>query len=240
MHSRRSVLGLSLAGLAAALLGPARARAAGEKVLMIGDSLFAGGFGLQLERAFEQKDGFVVDRRGVVSSGLARPDFYDWFEHGAQAHAEAQPDIVLVMFGGNDKQGLYMGKQSGRSRWVRPQDEDQAWDKEYRRRINALADTLAPKDEWLFWIGMPQMRSPKLNAHVEHVNDLFREEMALRPKARFIEIWEVLADGGEFTEHMLVEGTRTRVRARDGVHISPAGGKKLARNVRPRILAHLS
>ena len=231
MLSRRRLLSaLAVAPLIDLL--PRIARADSPRVLMVGDSLIAGGFGPQLQDELEEQHGIEVARHGKVASGLARPDFYDWFTVGPELREEFRPDAVIVMFGGNDHQGLFMGERA-RPRWIGY--EDPTWENEYRRRINAFAKAMAPETELLIWVGMPQMRATDLRAHVAYVNQLFREEMAIRPNARFVDIWNVLALDGEFTEELEIDGQPTRVRTRDGVHITRAGGAYLAEFVHPRI-----
>jgi uncharacterized protein len=230
MHTRRRFLA-SLAALPAASglglgLVPRRAHA-GAKVLMIGDSLIAGGFGLFLAQDLAREHGFEVDRRGKSSTGLARPDFHDWINIGAAARAEAKPNVVVCMFGGNDGQGLYMG----RDQWIRYGEP--GWTPEYRRRVNAFADNVTAAGERLVWIGMPQMRLDRLHERVAHMNTIFEAEMALRPNARFVRIWEVLAVDGKYSDHVEIGGKRTRVRTGDGVHITTAGAHYLADFVRP-------
>ena len=79
--TRRGFLGT---GLAAGLLGwPGPAKANSPRVLLVGDSMIAGGVGIYLQRRLKKQAGFDVLRHGKSSSGLARPDFYDWFEIGA-------------------------------------------------------------------------------------------------------------------------------------------------------------
>ncbi len=41
-----------------------------------------------------------------MSSGLARPDFFDWPAEIDAKLPEVDPDIVVATFGGNDAQGL--------------------------------------------------------------------------------------------------------------------------------------
>jgi hypothetical protein len=238
MLTRRHWL-TSIAGLGAlALTGlPRLAHAAPKKVLLVGDSMIAGGFGLFLARALESQDGCVVDRRGKSSTGLARPDFHDWIAEGAKAYAEFQPDAVVCMFGGNDGQGLYMGRKAD-PEWIRW--EEPAWTPEYRRRVNEFADAVTPKGEHLMWIGMPQMRLDKLHQRVKHMNQVFRAEMAIRPKALFVDIWRVLAnDQGEYADKIEVGGKKIRVRTGDGVHLTTEGCHHLVRHVRPEIQLEL-
>ena len=237
MLSRRQAL-TSLAALAALGSGtllPRRAGAETRRILIIGDSMIAGGFGLYLQRDLESHDGHSVDRRGKSSTGLARPDFHDWINEGAKARTEAKPDAVVCMFGGNDGQGLYMGKDT----WIRWGEDE--WTPEYRRRVNRFADAVTAEGELLFWIGMPQMRLERLHERVAHMNEIFRSEMAIRPNARFLDIWQVLADDkGRYADKIEVDGKRVRVRTGDGVHLSVDGCHYLADTIRPMITQTLS
>lgn len=227
MQSRRRFL-TSLAALPVASLAFApRAARASAKILMVGDSMIAGGFGLFLAQDLEREHGFEVDRRGKSSTGLARPDFHDWIRVGGAARAEAEPNAVVCMFGGNDGQGLYMGKDQ----WIRYGEPE--WTPEYRRRVNAFADAVTANGERLIWIGMPQMRLDRLHDRVGHMNTIYAAEMAIRPNARFVPIWDVLAVDGKYSDHLEIDGKRTRVRTGDGVHITTAGAHYLAEFVRP-------
>jgi uncharacterized protein len=219
------------AGLSASILASREARA-GAKILMIGDSMIAGGFGLFLAQDLERQHGYVVDRRGKSSTGLARPDFHDWISAGKAARDEAKPAAVVCMFGGNDGQGLHMGRHAD-PQWIRYGEP--GWTPEYRRRVNAFADAVTVAGERLIWIGMPQMRLDRLHERVAHMNTIYAAEMAIRPNARFVPIWEVLAEHGKYSDHLEIAGKRTRVRTGDGVHITTAGAHYLADFVRPFI-----
>lgn len=233
--SRRRALALLVGAPALALL-PRPARAGAPRILMIGSSTMAGGFGLYLGQDLEREHGCVIDRQGKPSTGLARPDFHDWVEAGAAARAAFRPDVVLCLFGGNDGQGLYMGRRATEEwiRWGEP-----GWMPEYRRRINAFADAVAPTTERLIWIGMQQVRAQQLRERVQLMNQAFESEMALRPNARYVDTWTALSDDGKYSDHMTVAGKRCRVRTGDGVHVSPSGAHVLADYVRPHVVPML-
>jgi hypothetical protein len=223
--------------------GRAHARAA-TKILLLGDSMIAGGFGLYLQGALRE-EGYEVERAGKSSTGLARPDFYDWKKE-ARRHVETfAPNASIVMFGGNDVQGLYMGKR----KWIRWHEE--GWAGEYGRRISALCDILAPAGERVFWVGMPVMRPPKFHARVQRINTIARAQMRGRPGGMFIDTWRVLAnEDGAYADRIYVEhGTnedgspgrkKVRVRASDGIHLTPAGAHLLKAHVREIVVAELA
>lgn len=238
VHSPPTARRRFLGGAAAlSLAGPARlARAAdGRRILIIGDSYIAGGFGRFLARDLQQDHGFTTIRHGKPSSGLARPDFFDWPQMARALVAEhGVCDATVIMVGGNDVQGLYMGKGA----WIRYPDA--RWPAEYARRVVALCDIVAPDGQQIFWVGMPVMGRDELHTKVQRVNWICRAEMAIRPCARFIDTWRVLADeDGEYTDRLPPTDDPTeskrrrgpRIRAADGVHFAPAGSRRLADHV---------
>lgn len=234
-----------LRGLAAAA-GTAllpRLAAAGDpastRILIVGDSMIAGAVGLFLENGLRKTHGYQVRRKGKSSTGLARPDFFSWPKEAKKQVEEFQPDAAVVMFGGNDVQGLKM-PDGGWIRWP-----DAGWSEEYARRVNAFADIVAADGKPLFWIGMPVMRPEKFHVRVQRVNTIYRAEMAIRPGARFIDIWRLLADdAGEYTDRLDADGEpggkTVRVRAGDGIHLNIAGAYRVEAHARAIIHASLS
>jgi len=225
-------------------LARAAAGATGPRVLLAGDSMIAGGFGVFLEQALRKEHGFRVHRRGKTSSGLARPDFFDWLKEAERLVAGQGPyDLNIVMFGGNDVQGLYMGRDT----WIRWPDE--GWSEEYARRIDAFCDIIAPSGQYIYWVGLPIMRPEKFRRRCEKVNAIFRERMAARERATFIDTWTLLADAnGEYADRIVLDppddpnarAPRVRVRAGDGIHLSVAGAHHLKAYVLRHVLPVLS
>lgn len=202
-------------------------------MLLVGDSMIAGAFGLYMARDLERRYGYRLERDGHSSTGLARPDFFDWEEEGAKQVEAFDPDAVLCMFGGNDGQGLYMGRDAD-PKWIRYGEDD--WTPEYERRIRAFADAVTPRGQTLFWMGMPVMGIEKLNGRVEHMNGLFADEMERRSNGYFLDIWDLLrTEDGDYAEHLTIDGKRTRVRANDGVHLSGPGARLLVDTLVPQI-----
>ena len=238
-------LGAALLPRTASAADPPTAEAPGKQILILGDSMIAGAVGLFLENGLRKQHGYQVRRKGKSSTGLARPDFFSWpKEAKAQIDAYAKdgtggPDAVVAMFGGNDVQGLYMGKGEWVT-WPEP-----GWPAEYARRVNAFADIVAPNGRPLFWIGMPVMRPEKFHVRVQRVNTIFRAEMAIRPGGHFIDIWRLLADAsGNYTDRLDIDGVpggkTERVRAGDGIHLSVAGAHRVEAHVRALIHQVLS
>jgi hypothetical protein len=252
MRARCSRRAFTVAGTAAvATLLTRRAGAATPKsILLVGDSMIAGGLGLYMQRDLDKVHGYDTRRHGKTSSGLARPDFYDWMKVGKEIVDKAGPtDATIAMFGGNDVQGLYMGHGA----WIRWPEA--GWAEEYARRVNAFADIVAPDHRTLFWIGMPVMRPEKFHRKVQRVNTIYRAEMAIRPHAHYVDIWPLLADeNGDYADRIQLEPDpdetkgetkgeikpkKVRVRAGDGIHLSPAGARFVADHVMAVVDAEL-
>ncbi len=228
--NRRRFLITALASATLPLV-PRVVRAGNKRILLVGDSMIAGGLGLFLARDLEKTYGYETQRKGKSSTGLARPDFFNWMKE-AKKQVEAFPnaDGTVVMFGGNDVQGLKMGPGDNWIRW-----HEDGWRDEYARRVTAFADILAPAGQHLFWIGMPVMRPEKFHLRVQRVNTIFRAEMAIRRGGHFIDIWRLLSDDkGNYTDRVVIEPgkKRVRVRAGDGVHLSIAGAHLIADHVK--------
>ena len=206
--------------------GDEQEKPAGKRVLLVGDSMIAGALGLYLERGLRDEHGYVTHRRGKTSSGLARPDFFDWIEEAQRQNEEfPEADAAIAMFGG--AQGLRMPER----KWIRWHEP--GWSEEYARRVNAFADAIAPNNRQMFFIGMPVMGRERLHARVQRINTIYRAEMAIRPNAKFIDIWRVLSDErGEYTDRVKIDGKRRRVRAGDGVHLNQTGARIAEKHVR--------
>lgn len=193
--------------------------------------MIAGAFGLFLQRALVRRMDASVERKGKSSSGLARPDFYDWMDIGPPLARSFGPDATVVMFGGNDCQPLRAGKgeDAGWIPWGKPK-----WEQTYRQRIRSFCDRVAPVGTRLFWIGMPVMGHARLHKRVKWINTVFASEMQDRAQSEFVDIWRTLADRkGKYTPKVKMGGKLVRARAGDGIHLTVKGAHHLVEHVAP-------
>lgn len=203
---------------------PARAAGkalSGARLLVVGDSLSIS-LADVLQRRLATTPGLAFARLGKVSSGLARPEFFDWEMHMAEMTEKNRPDTVVVMIGANDNKSLRL--PTGRTAAF----GTAAWSAEYRRRAARLVDIArkANPDVRIVWLGAPVMGDPGLFRDMPVVNAALAEEMRRLPGCRFVDVWPVLAGpGGRYAEFL---GPGTRLRAPDGVHLAPAGAARLA------------
>ena len=195
-----------------------------ERILVIGDS-FAIGLGLGVSRDFSGNLVKVV-RQGRESTGLARPDYFDWT---AQLRVDVQrfrPDIIVAMLGGNDFQDLVVpGRPTVRRFWV-----DQ-WNALYRARVSRLMALATSGGARLVWVGLPPSKSPVLpDSGVERMNAIYRTEATFHPGVVFVDSWRLFARNGGYSPYLRLGKSHhlTQVREGDGVHFTVVGYQHLA------------
>ena len=84
-----------------------RAPAPGEplRILMAGDSVLRD-FSESMLRLTAGDARFAVEAHYEIATGLTRPDAYNWPAALADDVERVDPEVVVVMFGGNDGQGI--------------------------------------------------------------------------------------------------------------------------------------
>ena len=213
---------LPLAGAAA--VDPA-SRAPAKSLLLVGDSLSID-LGQQLEAVFAGRPGVRFAHLGKVSSGLANPAFFNWdVQLAAQVKAH-HPDVVLIMVGANDNKNLPSGDGHHAVLGTK------AWDAAYAARLTRLHTIVRadnPKAR-IYFLGVPVMADPAFDAETVRINAVLAATAKSLPDTAFVETRDVLADanGGFAAQGKNPDGTMVRLRAKDGVHISPAGSQLLA------------
>ena len=160
-----------------------------------------------------------------ISSGLARPDFFDW---PAQLQAQTRsfgPGAAVVMFGANDRQGLQTS--SGKVYWF----GQRGWTTEYRRRVReAIAILQDGGTRRIYWVGQPIMPDPKFNRQIQVINDIYRTEAVKHPGVEYVDAWALFTNSkGGYAQYLPdASGTMQQVREQDGEHFTYAGGMRLA------------
>ena len=192
-----------------------------RKVLVIGDFV-AGGLAWGLEQAFADEPKLMVIDKSDPNSGLVRVDRYDWNATLPEILNETQPDLVVAVFGTNDRQQMREGK-------TRIAIRSPAWEAAYTQRVAGLADTLKLYGRQFFWVGAPPMRATAASSDMAYFNGLFKTRVQ-NAGGHFIDIWNGFAneDGNYVTSGPDVEGQVRQLRTGDGINFTKAGRMKLA------------
>jgi hypothetical protein len=210
-----------------------------ETILFAGDSIMAG-MGPAIQKLMQTgrlraPDGFLLRehalhyryvQEGKVSSGLCRPDFYNWPARLHGFTARYHPKLILICIGTNDTQHIRTGHGVLEFR-------SHAWEREYRRRILTLIGIAKDAGAEVVFVSPPIMGREKLRTGVEYVNGIIRKT-CVQDHVLFIDLWHHLADGsGKYQRywHNSPEIYPVPLRAADGVHVAPEGNRLLAEAV---------
>jgi len=197
-------------------------------VFIVGDS-DAGTFGPYLQTLLDGTGVVETQLDYKVSSGLARPDFFDWPAEIDTKLPEVNPDIVVATFGGNDAQGLAV--ESGEFIIGDPVANEAEWTEEYQERVGAVMDQLMEGGRTLIWVGIPNDDNPDVTARMAIQDQAAKAAAAERPDVIFIDTWTRFSgrDGG-WAEFVIDprDGEGKDVRADDGFHLNTTGAEILA------------
>lgn len=194
------------------------------RVLLIGDSNFFGPLGHVLRKAF-MRQGHAVRIRGKPSSGLARPEFFDWFAEAERLIDEVKPDLVIAMLGANDVQRLTWPHLGDRIQW---QEED-AWRRAYRGRYRAFARMLAERVPEVVLLSPTNRGWDGARAAVTRVRQEQRRAVADLARVHWVDMFPLSSnpDGSWLRFGETLAGPRPQriwYRQPDRIHLTKAGG----------------
>ncbi len=191
-----------------------------RRILIIGDQL-AGGMGAGLTRMVENDRSIQVVNRFNESSGLARPEIYDWASAIPKMAEGKNFTTAFVLLGFNDRREIRDGDKI--LNFGSPD-----WDALYKARVDAVLDALAAQKIHVFWMGEPPMGDPAMDADLQNITSLQKERVVAKG-AGFIELRTPFANAqGGYTDRGLDDaGTERRLRENDGVTFFKQGNNRL-------------
>ncbi|MEZ4482491.1 MAG: DUF459 domain-containing protein [Dehalococcoidia bacterium] len=193
-----------------------------------GDSM-SSAFGPALARMASETGLVAAAYDAELSSGLTRPDFFDWPAHFAEIATASQPEVFVILLGANDAQAIRAADGTVY------QPETAGWIAEYRNRVQRVMTTLDAPGRVVIWVGLPIMETEGFSRRMAVQNEIYREEAARRKHVEYFDAWDLLGEDGRYSAFLDVEGTQQAVRTTDGVHLTKAGAELLARAVLQRI-----
>lgn len=206
-------------------------------VLLLGDSLIVTSFGEFLEKSLNETPGVRAVRRAKSSTGLARPDFFDWMAVGREEITRHSPDVVVVIMGGNDGQGLTDDKGKAMVQWGAS-----GWEAAYRQRVEDFLHVLEAPGRKILWVELPVTGLKNFERKLGVIRRVLREAVSAHEAATHLETTPFFTDSkGALLREARVEGFHKPMRLRmdDGVHFTVAGGRYFADRVYPVVMGLL-
>jgi uncharacterized protein len=195
------------------------------RVAIVGDSL-AAGLGYFAERVFRPRL-VRVSGQGRISTGLARPDYFNWPVTMRRIVNRFDPDLVIVMLGENDHQSL-QDVHGNRSAQI----GTPAWPAEYRERVLQLMRIGTSKGAKLIWAGLPIASDGRFREHSRRQNDVFEFASTIVNDVAYFDSWDRFrAPGGGYTAYFRERGRVTLIREGDGLHFNATGYTIVTREI---------
>jgi hypothetical protein len=199
--------------------------AAPLRVLIVGDSIGLDlGGPLQYDLAQTGVVNAALDAR--ESTGLTRPDYFNWPAELASDLKATQAQVVVVMMGANDAQD-FLGPPDV------PYTSSQ-WNTLYAQRVSQFMQIAESGGAGVYWVGMPPMQDPGLNGQMSDINAVDQKQAQLaKPAVDFISTTKALGtpQGGYTAFVTNAAGQIVDARAPDGTHLTQGGGQVVAQLV---------
>jgi uncharacterized protein len=215
---------------------PLHAEAQAVRVWVVGDSTVPS-LSQGLDYVLKERDAptasdaagasFKVRALFRTSSGLARPDFFDWPAAVTSALAQGVPDVAILCIGANDTQPLLPPGRPSNVVLHTPE-----WRTEYMRRLTLFARLFVAKSVKVY------LMLPSFDPSFKYANTMEEISACMRATAEAVGVGvldapALVADkDGHFRKTMVnARGQVVPLRSADGVHLSGYGGVILARGV---------
>ncbi len=191
-----------------------------KRILIVGDQM-AGGMGAGVTRMAENEDNIEVINRFNETSGLARPEIYDWAAAIPKMAEGKEFTTAFVLIGLNDRRDMRDGDKL--LKFGSPE-----WAVVYKRRVDAVIDALSAQHMQVFWMGEPPMGEAELDADMQTLTTL-QKERVLAKAATFIDLRApFLGPDGKYSERGPDDtGADRRLRESDGVTFFKMGNNRL-------------
>lgn len=211
------------------------------RIAFIGDSTSDGlwsGMTQVASRDACLKERLELLRRAQNSTGLTRPDRFDWAVETKKIGTSAQPHLFVMSLGLNDTQSV---AQKGRPLVM---DHTAEYPARYKERVTEVLRSAQETKTPLRWVGLPALRSPAADKEARFRNVLFAEAIGEfgDPTIKYIEPWRLTQDGEDRFQSYGPDqnGRMVQLRASDGVHFTNAGDTMVSVYLLPKILASLA
>ena len=168
----------------------------------------------------EPEPRFEIVNRFQETSGIARPEVYDWAASLPKIMEGKEFNAVVVLLGANDRQAI----REGDFRLVFNTPE---WTAAYEARIDELLDVLNAAGMKVFWVAIPPMGDAKYEADMKIVAALQKQEVLSKGQV-YVDLRSAfLTPDGEYTDKGPDDtGEVRKLRSRDGVTFFKQGNNR--------------
>lgn len=205
-----------------------------KRFLLVGDStMYAYGVAFNNKITKSNYDFDKIQVEFKISTGLNRIDFYDWYSRTSQLISKHNPDVMVVIFGGNDDQDIKDKNGIYRSE-LTPQ-----WKKAYQERVERYVKLLDKSSvRKVYWIGHPISNTARYNKFFRIFNEIYKNAAkTYSQKVTFVDSWNVFAVNGKFSPVIADKsGKKAQVRTSDGVHFTQHGANILVEHLREKMI----
>lgn len=199
----------------------------GQKVFFVGDSLMQG-VAPHVMRILLKEHGIESINLSKQSTGLSYPKFFNWPQVAKDTFDKnVNIKLMIVFMGPNDPWDFPVGKSHKFFKFATPE-----WEGVYRARIQRLINVATSHGAKVLWIGIPNMREPKLNMGVIKLNKIYQSQVTIAHQY-YIPSNDVLGMMDDtFVKFMKVpDRGNVTLRSDDGVHFTIIGQKLIASKI---------
>jgi uncharacterized protein len=209
------------------------------RIAFVGDSTSDGyweGVTVAAGRDACLKGQLEIGRFAKNSTGLTRPDRFDWVNELRRVGESFKPKLFVMSLGLNDTQSVVEHGQI-------TMENSPLYDERYKERVTAVLQHAADAKAALLWIGLPAMRAAAADKDAREKNRLFQEAVVAFGVAdiQYVEPWKLNAGTDTFASYGPDQsGRMVQIRTSDGQHFTVAGEMLAASYLLPKILAALA
>ena len=204
---------------------------AGDKVFFAGDSMMEG-VAPHVQRWLSSQYGIDSLNLSRQSTGLSYPSFFDWPATIEKTLREDQKIRLLVVFLGPNDPWDFPNPEPGTRGYLKFQSPE--WEQVYRQRIERIVTAAKAADVQIIWLGVPLMKSSRLNAQMRYLDSLFASELA--GKTIWLPTDKIMGgEDGQYRDSISINGQTVRLRSKDGIHFTIKGQQFLADQIAGRI-----
>jgi len=199
------------------------------KVLIVGDSMMLEGLGPALHSSLRKKPDLSIVREGHYSSGLSRPDFYNWPQSLTKLVEKHKPQLIVVSMGANDTQDIVINTN-------RHFIDTDSWKRVYEIRTYNYLNIAAAEERQVLWISLPIMGREPYFTRTKRISKIQAEVSSYFNNVTYVNIEHLLTKNDKFISFMQGKNNKSiRLRKRDNIHVSQKGGEILTSYLLPRV-----